>query len=254
MNDGELNRIFGEIRDKIMAKKPNKPAKSVEVLCPCPEWFGAKGDGETDDSKAIQECGDLFNIIRFGNKAYKLSCGVFLDKFSRYTIITDNTKFVMDGDEAKIVIGHSSDTSLFPSQTRISQIKDGSIVVSDVSMFSAGDYICLGNDSYPQDDDNEEFLQIVNVDYANNVLCLDRKPQKTLDISKVYKIDFRRLVHVGKVTFIMPQRLYSDALILNGLIDSFLDYVYVDGCKLSFRKTLGVWGINTFGMVINEKV
>ena len=113
MNDGELNRIFGEIRDKIIGKKA-KPAKSVEVLCPCPEWFGAKGDGETDDSKAIQECGDLFNIIRFGNKAYKLSYGVFLDKFSRYTIITDNTKFVMDGDEAKIVIGHSSGTSLFP--------------------------------------------------------------------------------------------------------------------------------------------
>lgn len=35
-----------------------------------PEWFGAKGDGYTDDTKAIQKTLNIFNCVSFQNKIY----------------------------------------------------------------------------------------------------------------------------------------------------------------------------------------
>ena len=35
-----------------------------------PEWFGAKGDGYTDDTKAIQKTLDIFSCVSFQNKIY----------------------------------------------------------------------------------------------------------------------------------------------------------------------------------------
>lgn len=37
-----------------------------------PEWFGAVGDGNVDDTKAIQKTFDTFNLIRLSRKEYKV--------------------------------------------------------------------------------------------------------------------------------------------------------------------------------------
>lgn len=72
LNNGTI--IFNNTRIKTKPRKifsNNEYEDSIDVTVANPEWFGAIGDGKTDDTRAIQNAMDVSrNVCGIGNKVY----------------------------------------------------------------------------------------------------------------------------------------------------------------------------------------
>lgn len=103
-----------------------------------PQWFGAKGDGQSDDRLPIQMCLNYFKKVSLGNKTY------LIDSF------TDETKKIsLVIPRGKELYGYSLDSPLIQSDETIkigsSIIPNGIIKVN--SNTSLRNIVISGNDS-----------------------------------------------------------------------------------------------------------
>lgn len=162
-----------------------------------PEWFGAKGDGVTDDTNAIQKTVDLFSSTILQDKTYRITIYITVPSYRKIIGSGYNTVIWNDGSTSKqmcVVIGNMvGDPSAFtdlshrgPSgvayTTTTASLNCGNywVQVADVSIFNVDDLVWL----YSQ---NEGFLtgggkwlpkyqqinKILEVDGANSKIRLE---------------------------------------------------------------------------------
>ena len=76
-----------------------------------PEMFGAKGDGISDDSDAIQRAFDSGNTVVFKSRTYVINKGLLIKK-SNFHLIGNNAVLILKGtrEYACINVGNSSET------------------------------------------------------------------------------------------------------------------------------------------------
>ena len=120
--------------------------KEYESVVVTPEMFGAKGDGTTDDSTAIQNAITNGNVIVFGNKTYKIDNTIILDS---------NTIINLNGAN---IVANTGEEPLFKTVTsanygsnKISIKGDGCIIsgeCSSVFELNGSNYFSISPSNY----------------------------------------------------------------------------------------------------------
>ena len=84
-------------------------------------WFGAKGDGVTDDTEAIQKAMNCSDVINLNSKSYKISAAL---------LIKSNT--VINGNGATII--HTVNDKCFANKNYNKEIIDSNISITDIAI------------------------------------------------------------------------------------------------------------------------
>lgn len=99
----DSNFVTKDVTDQLSGQKADKTNVALYIT---PEMYGAKGDGSTDDSSAIQQAIDNAgsgNIVYLGKKTYKISTGIGITHSSR-TFVCEGT-LLYSGNGIAVTIG-----------------------------------------------------------------------------------------------------------------------------------------------------
>jgi hypothetical protein len=139
------------------------------------EWFGAKGDGITDDREAIQSAIDLLpNVLMLSNKIYMVSYTKGVTAFytanfklpPSITIIGNNTKLLRTEGSNRCFEGSCKRENIIFFTENV-QFGSTTVTVTDTSKYKVGDKILIvGEDGTSEDKAeplNYEFNYIIAI-------------------------------------------------------------------------------------------
>lgn len=78
------NDTYVEAPEKPIFQRLSLAGSWNKNVIACPEWFGAKGDGVTDDAACIQQALDYFRKVRLGKKKYAVSKTIQVHSYTEF--------------------------------------------------------------------------------------------------------------------------------------------------------------------------
>ena len=78
------NNTYVDASEKLVFQKVTLAGSWDKNTIACPEWFGAKGDGMTDDAAFIQQALDHFRKVRLGKKKYAVSKTIQVHSYTEF--------------------------------------------------------------------------------------------------------------------------------------------------------------------------
>lgn len=78
------NDTYVEAPEKPIFQRVSLAGSWNKNVIACPEWFGAKGDGVTDDAACIQQALDYFRKVRLGKKKYAVSKTIQVHSYTEF--------------------------------------------------------------------------------------------------------------------------------------------------------------------------
>lgn len=198
-----------------------------------PEQFGAKGDGSTDDSSAIQSAVANKGMVLFASgKNYKIASTI---RLSKDTTLDLNGAIITSTNKHLFFNFQSTDTFTAYNGNGNITIKNGTIVGGAIS-FGHGDSITLENVTF-KNSLNDHFLEIAG---CRNYSIRSCRFIGMADVqTSVYEY-----INVDPVTHAAFPWLADGSAFYDGTKN---DGIKIDGCYFSIGEGTYAYGFNAFG-------
>ena len=183
-----------------------------------PVWFGAKGDGKTDDTAAFQKALDAFSQVDVPES----SAGYVIS--GNGLVLKTNQKFQgEDGTKAKLIASANTKYMM--------QIPKSNVQISDISfdMTKSANGIC--------------------VYFDNSVNALEKIHVSDIDVLNAYRIvtdaNSGKLIVTTTIERVNAKKGKGSAFILN----NFWGFIYITDVSLDYSQSINV---NYSGFVLND--